>query len=90
MPEAVACANDCMAIGLAERLTENGIRVPEDIAITGYGATSEGTTSPSPLTSAYVPAKYYGSYSVKCIDAYLKNEEPPRFATRPSLFIADS
>lgn len=90
MPEAVACANDCMAIGLAERLTENGIRVPEDIAITGYGATSEGTTSPSPLTSAYVPAKYYGSYSVKCIDAYLKNEEPPRFATRPSLFIGCS
>ncbi|MBO6165502.1 MAG: EAL domain-containing protein [Eubacterium sp.] len=90
MPEAVACANDCMAIGLAERLTDNGIRIPEDIAVTGYGATNEGATSPSPLTSAYVPAKYYGSYSVKCIDAYLHDEEQPRFATRPSLFIGCS
>ena len=90
LPDAVACANDCMAIGLAERLTENGIRIPEDIAVTGYGATSEGATSPSPLTSAYVPAKYYGSYSVKYIDAYLRKEKLPRFATRPSLFIGCS
>jgi FOG: EAL domain len=90
MPEAVACANDCMAIGLAETLTDNGIRVPEDIAITGYGATDEAVTSPSPLTSAYVPAKYYGSYSVKCIHSILNKQNPPKRATRASLFIGCS
>lgn len=36
LPEAVICANDFMAVGLIEGLSENGIRCPEDIAITGF------------------------------------------------------
>ena len=90
MPEAVACANDCMAIGLAEALDKEGIRIPEDMAITGYGDTEEGLTSPSPLTSAKIPARYYGSYSVKCITALLAGKEPPETAVRPELFIGCS
>ena len=90
MPEAVACANDCMAIGLADTLTKNGVRVPEDVAVTGYGATMEGMTSPSPLTSTYVPAKYFGSYSVNCINAMLNGQKVPKYSTRPALFIGCS
>ncbi|MCQ2465510.1 MAG: GGDEF domain-containing protein [Oscillospiraceae bacterium] len=40
LPEAVVCANDFMAIGLMEELKSNGIRVPEDVAITGYDNSS--------------------------------------------------
>lgn len=90
MPEAVACANDCMAIGLADSLTRGGIKIPEDIAVTGYGATEEGLTSPSPLTSANIPSRYYGSYSVKCAAALLKGKNPPELAVRPELFIGCS
>lgn len=36
MPEAVVCANDIMALSLCNALIERGIRVPEDVAITGY------------------------------------------------------
>lgn len=39
MPDAVACANDCMAISLCDTLMENGISVPDDILITGYDGT---------------------------------------------------
>ena len=35
-PEAFVCANDMMAMTLAIRLAEHGIRVPDDIAVTGY------------------------------------------------------
>lgn len=35
-PEAFVCANDMMAMALIDRLAEHGIRVPEDIAVTGY------------------------------------------------------
>ncbi len=90
MPEAVACANDCMAIGLADALTREGINIPDDIAITGYGDTEEGLTSPSPLTSAKIPARYYGSYSVKCITAFFSGKNPPETAVRPELFIGCS
>lgn len=35
-PEAVACANDYMAIGLIRTLMEHGIRVPQDVVVTGF------------------------------------------------------
>ncbi len=35
-PEAVICANDYMAIGLIRVLREKGIRVPEDVIVTGF------------------------------------------------------
>lgn len=35
-PEAVACANDYMAVGLIRVLQERGIRVPEDVIVTGF------------------------------------------------------
>ena len=36
MPEAVACANDVTAMSLIKCLQGAGIRVPEDVAVTGY------------------------------------------------------
>ena len=35
-PEAVVCANDYMAVGLIRELQKNGIRVPEDVIVTGF------------------------------------------------------
>ncbi|MCI7767241.1 MAG: GGDEF domain-containing protein [Oscillospiraceae bacterium] len=50
-PEAVICASDHMAIGLANRLAANGIRVPEDIIVTGYDATSEAVLNDIAITT---------------------------------------
>ena len=51
VPEAVVCANDFMAIALCRRLAEYGIRVPEDIAVTGFdGGPNSTLTSPSLTT----------------------------------------
>jgi len=36
LPEVLVCANDNMAIGAMKAFKENGIRVPEDIAVTGF------------------------------------------------------
>lgn len=36
LPECIVCANDNMAIGAIKALRENGIRVPEDVAVTGF------------------------------------------------------
>ena len=67
LPQAIACANDCMAIGVAEQLVKNGVRIPEDIAVVGFDSIPEGQTSPSPVMSAYVPAKSTGIHAGECI-----------------------
>lgn len=51
MPEAVICASDHMAIGLANRLKKHGISVPEQIAVTGYDATREAVFNDLFITS---------------------------------------
>ena len=90
MPDAVACANDCMAIGLINAFEKRGIRVPEEIAVTGYGTSEEGQTSPKPLTSAYIPSEYYGKYSVDCIIAMMNGDELPDVDIKAELFIGSS
>ena len=38
LPQAIACANQHMAIDVYDELKKRGIRIPEDIAVTGYDA----------------------------------------------------
>lgn len=40
-PDAVICGNDVMAMELTDALISGGIRVPEDISVTGYDASEE-------------------------------------------------
>ncbi len=54
VPDAVICASDHMAIGLANRLIEHGINVPGDVAVTGYDATPEAVIN-SPTITTYIP-----------------------------------
>ena len=79
LPEAIACANDQMAIGVCEALTERGYHVPDDIAVIGFDSTEEGRTSPVPLTSAVVPARQCGIYAAGYILAKMEGREPGEF-----------
>ena len=90
LPEAVVCANDCMAIGVANEMVSAGLRIPEDIAIAGYGITEEGVCSPKSLTSTYVPAEYYGAHSVESVMKLLKGEKPDEPNPEAKLFIGES
>lgn len=90
LPRAIACANDYMAIGVADGLTRKGYRVPEDVAVTGYGATEEGRTSPQPITSVYMPSKEFGVYAVDCVEALLSKAEMPIFKPDYEFFTGSS
>lgn len=90
MPEAVVCANDCMAIGLASEFSALGLRIPEDIAIVGYDSLDEGKISPSPLTSADIPAAECGKYSFHYIYSMIMGTEKPVQDTKATLFMGGS
>lgn len=64
-PEAVVCGNDVMAIRLTNALTAAGIRVPEDIAITGYDASEEGYRAVPSITSYSRPNFQLGAEAVR-------------------------
>lgn len=90
LPQAVACANDCMAIGMAEAFEKHGLHVPEDIAVIGYDALPEGQTSPKPVTSAPIPAGECGCHVIECLKAAFAGKEMPEFHAAVELFIGSS
>ena len=51
-PEAIVCANDYMAVSLSIALKKRGIRIPEDIAVSGFDGTAEGKEFLPHITSA--------------------------------------
>ena len=63
-PEAIICASDHMAIGVVSRLLEQGMKVPEDIIVTGYGAAKEAILCTPPITSYKPREKANGAASV--------------------------
>lgn len=53
IPEVLVCANDNMAIGAMKALTEEGLSVPDDIAVTGFDGTD--TSELMNLTTVDIP-----------------------------------
>lgn len=90
LPEAIACANDYMAIGLAAILTEAGIRIPEDIAITGYDSVKDGRNSPHPLTSARIPASECGRHAAMRLHSMITGKKMLPFESASEIFIGGS
>ena len=86
LPEAFACANDYMAIGLAEAFTSHGIKVPEDIAIVGYDSVEQGRTSPSPITSIPLPVNQFGIYAASTILNIIDGNPVPGFTPEYDFF----
>lgn len=42
VPDVFICANDIMAIGVCELMTERGYKVPDDVMVTGYDCIRQG------------------------------------------------
>ena len=51
MPEAVICASDHMAIGVANELAKKGVKVPEEVIVLGFEATQEAALNEISVTS---------------------------------------
>lgn len=57
MPEAVVCANDCMAYELCDVLSAAGVRIPEEITVTGYDCTG-GRIYHYPILTTYYSGRH--------------------------------
>jgi LacI family transcriptional regulator len=59
-PTAVFCANDLLALGLLQQLTQVGFAVPDDVAIVGYDDIEFAAAAAVPLTSVRQPRHLLG------------------------------
>lgn len=72
---AVVCINDMIAIGLIQALTQNGIRVPEDVSVVGFDDIPlAGAYIPS-LTTVHYPAQEMGRLAAIMLQDALRSEE---------------
>lgn len=60
-PRGVVCVNDEVAIGMLGVMTSHGIRVPEDIAVTGWDDIPIAKVVSPPLTTVRQPARLLGA-----------------------------
>jgi LacI family transcriptional regulator len=60
LPDAIVCANDQMAIGAIQELRAARIRVPADIAVTGFDDVYLGAMLAPPLTTVHQPMRLLG------------------------------
>ncbi|WP_432829095.1 LacI family DNA-binding transcriptional regulator [Dactylosporangium sp. CA-092794] len=59
-PTAIFCANDLLALGVLQEMTQRGIRVPQDIAIVGYDDIEFAAAAAVPLSSVRQPREQLG------------------------------
>ena len=66
-PTAVFCANDLIALGLLQELTQSGIGVPGDIAVIGYDDIDFAAAAVVPLTSVRQPRHQLGRTAARLL-----------------------
>ena len=65
-PTAVFAANDLVALGVLAGLTDQGLRVPEDVAIVGYDDIEFAAAAAVPLSSVRQPRAELGRRGAGC------------------------
>jgi LacI family transcriptional regulator len=67
MPQAVVCGNDEIAFGMLSTLVVHNLRVPEDIAITGWDDNPFSRYTTPPLTTVGQPARVLGQLTAQTL-----------------------
>ena len=74
LPDAIMCGNDDMALSVIECLNEHGIRVPKDIAVTGFDALREAVMRG--ITTICRPIDRSARKAIEILNNWIEGEEP--------------
>jgi len=92
-PDAVLCINDYVAIGALKALNERGLRVPQDIAVTGYDNVGESFLVSPKITTINPNYPVYGKKVFDCLQDLIVNPTSSKHETLllvPELVVRDS
>ena len=67
LPDAFIAANDEMALGILETFQEHGVRIPEDVMITGFDNLIDGELSNPRLSTINCDMQKLNYYGMECL-----------------------
>lgn len=87
-PEAVFVSSDTMALGALRACRDNGVVVPDEMAVVGYDDLPPARQSEPPLTTVRQPVRRAGALAVETlIDIITHGSVPPRRIILPTELI---
>ena len=92
-PSAIAASNDLSALGAMRALLEHGVKIPDDIAVTGFDGTASAYFSTPSLTTVNIPIGLFSANAVNILIKYLSvcgSHEPTQVNFPMELIIRES
>ena len=87
---AIQAVNDSVAIGCATTFLDQGIRIPEDLSVMGYGNVLTSEHFRVPLTTVRQPKYSLGTAAMDSMRKLLAGERPPNKRLRAELILRRS
>jgi LacI family transcriptional regulator len=87
---AVVCVNDFMAVGALREIRERGLRVPQDISVTGFDNVKLAQFCYPALTSVHIPREQIGQIICDALLTSDKTMSEPELLIDPELVVRGS
>ena len=91
-PTAIVCVNDVTAVGALRELREKGLRVPEDVSVTGFDNVKLSEFCYPALTTVHIPRDRIGHIIADCLAPKpgMPAAENPEIVIDPEFVVRDS
>lgn len=77
-PQVIICSNDYMALSVCEELKRRGVRIPEDVCVSGFDDVLEARSYLPSITSVSVPFDKMAARAVEMIDNVIMGRKQKR------------
>ena len=85
LPDAIVCANDQMAIGVLQSMARGGVRVPEQLSVTGFDDIFPGSLFDPTLTTVHQPMRMLGERAcARLLDRIARPDLPTQVELLPT------
>jgi len=86
-PEAIVTINDIMAIGVMKRLSERGIRIPQDVWVAGFDDVTFAELAQTPITTVRQPLWEICGKCMEILDHKIQGPKSPGIQNDKNHFI---